>query len=81
MSLFDDIFRELNGIFSTLDYAGRQIDFEQDIKKNVVTPADAKEGLIKFEKNIDTVIDAERSFKEKFNRGENDESGESKSNK
>ncbi len=81
ISLFDDIFRELNGIFSTLDYAGRQIDFEQDIKKNIVTPADAKEGLIKFEKNIDTVIDAERSFKENFNRGEKDESGESKSNK
>ena len=34
-----------------------------------------------FEKNIDTVIDAERSFKENFNRGEKDESGESKSNK
>ena len=46
-----------------------------------MTPADAKEGLIKFEKNIDTVIDAERSFKENFNRGEKDESGESKSNK
>lgn len=81
ISLFDDIFRELNGIFSTLDYAGRQIDFEQDIKKNVVTPEDAEEGLIKFEKSIDAVIDVEKSFKEKFDRGEKDESGESKSNK
>ena len=36
---------------------------------------------LKLEKNIDAIIDAEKGFKEKFNRGEKDESGESKSNK
>lgn len=81
ISLFDDIFRELNGIFSTLDYAGRQIDFEKDIKKNVVTPADMQEGLVRFENNLDAVIEVEKGFKEKFNRGEKNEFGESKSNK
>lgn len=85
MSLFDDIFRELNNIFTTLDYAGRQFDFEKDIQKNVVTPADATEGLIKFEKNMDVLIDTSKKFKEKMNknnnRGDDNELKQSEGNK
>lgn len=88
MSLFDDIFKELNNIFTTLDYAGRQFDFEKDIQKNVVTPADATEGLIKFEKNMDILIDTSKKFKEKMNkmnknnnRGDDNELKQSESNK
>ncbi len=50
MSLFDDIFRELDSIITTLDHAGREFDFENDVKHNMITPADATEGLIMIEK-------------------------------
>lgn len=71
MSLFDDIFKELNAIFTTIDYAGRQFDLESGIPKNIVEPADVKEGLIKFDKNLDSIIDAKRKIKENFKKKEN----------
>ncbi len=66
MSLFDDIFRELDSIITTLDHAGRQFDFENDVKQNMITPADATEGLIMIEKNVDAIIDTKQKFKQKF---------------
>jgi len=70
MSLFDDIFKELNAIFTTIDYAGRQFNLDNDVKKNLVEPADIKEGLIKFDKNIDAIIDAKKRIKENFTKKE-----------
>ncbi len=67
MSLFDDIFRELNAIFSTVDHAASQFDIEHGIQTNVIEPADATEGLIKIEKVIDTVMDSKKNFMKNFN--------------
>lgn len=67
MSLFDDIFKELNAIFTTLDHTSRQFDFESGIPKNVVEPAEVTEGLIKFEKAVDTINSSEKKFMNNFN--------------
>lgn len=66
MSLFDDIFRELDSIITTLDHAGREFDFENDVKQNMITPADATEGLIMIEKNVDAIINTKQKFKQKL---------------
>lgn len=72
ISLFDDIFKELNAIFTTLDHTSRQFDFEKRIPKNVVEPADVTENLIKFEKAIDNINNAEEKFMKNFNgKGKN----------
>ena len=72
MSLFDDIFKELNAIFMTVDHAGSQIDMQNGIPKNIVEPADIKEGLIKIESRIDAIHNAQQKIKDNFN-GENKE--------
>ena len=81
MSLFDDIFREINAIFMILDHAAGQFDFEKDIPKNIVEPTDATENLIKYESTINTIMDGKQKFMNNFNgkntiknRGKNDES-------
>lgn len=88
MSLFDDIFRELNAIFATLDYSSRQFDFENGVPQNIVEPVDARESLIKLEQSIDTFSKAKKSFMDRFNKksdsesgGDADESGQSEDNK
>ena len=63
MSLFEDIFRELDVIFTTMSYAGNQLDYENSIQKNLVEPEDMKEGLIRFEKSIDSVMELDKKFK------------------
>ena len=72
MSLFDDIFKELNAIFMTVDHAGSQFDMQNGIPKNIVEPADIKEGLIKIESRIDAIHNAQQKIKDNFN-GENKE--------
>ena len=67
MSLFDDIFRELNAIFSTVDHAAGKFGIENGIQTNVIEPADATESLIKIEKVIDTVMDSKNNFMKNFN--------------
>lgn len=86
MSLFDDIFKELNAIFMTLGHASRQFDFENGIPENVVEPADATMGLIKIEQTINTIMDGKKNFmnnfngKEKQNRGDENELKQSEDN-
>lgn len=67
MSLFDDIFREMNAIFMILDHAAGQFDFEKDIPKNVIKPTDATEHLIKLESTINTIMDGKNKFMKNFN--------------
>lgn len=87
MSLFEDIFRELDVIFTTMSYAGNQLDYENSIQKNLVEPEDMKEGLIRFEKSIDSVMELDKKFKNsvkgknKQYRGDNDEYEQSESDK
>lgn len=87
MSLFEDIFRELDVIFTTMSYAGHQLDYENSIQKNLVEPEDMKEGLIRFEKSIDSVMELDKKFKNsvkgknKQNRGDNNEYEQSESDK
>ncbi|MBD5402883.1 MCE family protein [bacterium] len=87
MSLFDDIFRELNAIFGTLDHASHQFDLEHGVPKNVVEPVDAYNGLIKFEKSVDKLIDADKRLmdsvknKKEQNRSVEDEFEQSENNK
>lgn len=66
MSLFDDIFKELNAIITTLDHTSRQFDFENGIPENVVEPAEVTEGLIKFDKAVDTINNSEKKFMNNF---------------
>lgn len=87
ISLFDDIFRELNTIFGTIDNAATQFEFSNAAKMNIVEPAEVYGGLVKFEKTVDVLIDADKKFMKNFkgknnkNQGGKDEFEQSKSDK
>lgn len=60
MGLFDEIFRDMDAIFSTLGYASSQFIKEPEeftVQENVVTPAVPIDNLMKLDK---TMNDAER---------------------
>lgn len=84
MSLFNDIFKEMDVIFGTLGHASNQFDLEHGIPENVVNPADATEQLIRFDGLIESVHGTENKFMKNFrdkDRGEKNELGQGKSNK
>lgn len=84
MSLFNDIFKEMDAIFGTLGHASNQFDLEHGIPENVVNPADATEQLIRFDGLIESVHGTENKFMKNFrdkDRGEKNELGQGKSNK
>lgn len=65
MGLFDDIFRDLDSIFTTVGYASNQIvedtnDFE--IPKNVVMPTVPMDNLIKLDKSVDFIMKTKKKF-------------------
>lgn len=62
MSLFNDIFKEMDAIFGTLDHASNQFDLNHGIPANVVNPADATEQLIKVDGLIESVHQTEQKF-------------------
>lgn len=68
MSLFNDIFKEMDAIFGTLDHASNQFDLEHRIPANVVNPADATEQLIKVDSLIDSVHQTESKFMKNFKK-------------
>lgn len=73
MSLFNDIFKEMDAIFGTLGHASNQFDLEHGIPENVVNPADATEQLIRFDGLIESVHGTENKFMKNFrdkDRGE-----------
>lgn len=68
MSLFNDIFKEMDAIFGTLDHASNQFDLEHGIPANVVNPADATEQLIKVDGLIDSLHQTESKFMKNFKK-------------
>ena len=62
MSLFNDIFKEMDAIFGTLDHASNQFDLNNGIPANVVNPADATEQLVKIDGLIEAVHQTEQKF-------------------
>ena len=68
MSLFNDIFKEMDAIFGTLDHASNQFDLEHGIPANVVNPADATEQLIKVDSLIDSLHQTESKFMKNFKK-------------
>lgn len=71
MGLFDNIFRELDSIITTLTHASNQFEFtsEGKVPKNVVTPVEANESLNNANKTLDTIIDSKKKFMKNFKRG------------
>ena len=68
MSLFDSIFKELDSIITTLDYASRQFEFTSsgELPKNVVMPVETDKMLDQVNKSLDSVIKMEKEFTEPF---------------
>ena len=68
MGLFDNIFKELDSIITTLTHASAQFEFtsEGNVPKNVVMPVEAHKGLDDVNKRLDTVIDAKSKFMKNF---------------
>ncbi len=68
MGLFDDIFRELDSIMTTVTYSANQFEFTStgSIPKNVVMPVDANEGLDKLNKSLDSLLNTEKRFMKNF---------------
>lgn len=64
MGLFDNIFKELDSIMTTLDHASGQFEFTSsgDLPKDVVSPVEAIDGLEKVNKSLDTIIDTKQKF-------------------
>ncbi|MGN0030716.1 MAG: MlaD family protein [Candidatus Gastranaerophilaceae bacterium] len=72
MGLFDDIFRELDSIITTVTYSANQFEFTSTgtIPKNVVMQVDANDGLDKLNKSLDSLINTEKSFMKNFKGNE-----------
>jgi ABC-type transporter Mla subunit MlaD len=68
MGLFDNIFRELDSIISSLTHASEQFEFtsEGKIPKNVVTPVDANRQLDELNNSIDSFTNFKNQFLNKF---------------
>jgi ABC-type transporter Mla subunit MlaD len=68
MGLFDNIFRELDSIISSLTHASEQFEFtsEGKIPKNVVMPVDANRQLDELNNSIDSFTNFKNQFLNKF---------------
>ena len=64
MGLFDNIFKELDSIITTLTHSANQFEFTStgQVPKNVVTPADADAGINKLNKSLDNMLESEQKF-------------------
>ncbi len=85
LSLFNEIFKDLEEIFTSFGYAAQELGSDvSDIQKNVITPADADSELIKLNKQLDIYIEKDKEVKKfirKNKRGVENEFRESESNK
>ena len=68
MGLFDNIFKELDSIITTLTPASEQFEFtsEGKVPKNVVTPVEAYQELDNFNTTLDKIIDTKSKFMKNF---------------
>ena len=65
MGLFDDIFRDLDSIFTTVGYASNQLvkdPAEFEIPENVITPVVPMDNLLKLDKSIDWIMNTKQKF-------------------
>jgi len=82
MGLFNEIFRDLDSIFTTVGYASNQFVKEADgtsIPRNIVIPVSPESNLMNVDKTIDMIMDIKGNFMKNFNREgkPKDENGES----
>ena len=70
MGLFDNIFKELDSIITTLTHASNQFEFTSTgtIPKNIVIPEDTNKQLDNINKTLDTIINTEKDFMRNFNK-------------
>ncbi len=65
MGLFDEIFRDLDSIFTTVGYASNQLvkdPSEFAIPENVITPVVPMDNLIKLDKSVDWIMKIKQKF-------------------
>lgn len=70
MGLFNEIFRDLESIFTTLGYASNQFIPETNntyVQPNVVMPVTPSGSLNKIDKTIDMIMDTKGKFMQNFN--------------
>ncbi|MBR1425451.1 MCE family protein [bacterium] len=70
MSLFNDIFKQLDEIITTVSYATKQVDINE-LHQNVVIPVDANAGFTIIDRNLDSMINSEKELREKFKLDKN----------
>ena len=67
MGLFKQIFRDLDEIISAFSHASYEINKDKiEVPKNVITPVEADEGLIKLNKQLDNYIEMDNKFKKRI---------------
>ena len=85
MGLFNEIFRDLDSIFTTVGYASNQFVEESGnstVQYNLVIPA-SERVLLDADKTIDSIMNIKNNFMKNFNKEEgkpNDEDGKSEDN-
>ena len=65
MGLFDEIFRDLDSIFTTVEYASTQLvkdPSEFAIPENVITPVVPMDNLMKLDKFVDLIMKTKQKF-------------------
>lgn len=70
MGLFDEIFRDLDSIFTTLGYASNQFVKEPTefaIPENIITPVGPMDSLNKIEKTVDYINSEKKKLMDSFN--------------
>jgi len=68
MGLFDDIFKALDSIITTLNYASNQFEITSDgkVPKNIVTPVEQNQALDNLNKTLDVLKDNKQKFMKNF---------------
>ncbi len=64
ISLFKNIFKELDGIITTFNYASKSLDLENQIPENVVIPNGKADAFIKIDQSIDSLQSGEKTIRD-----------------
>ncbi len=73
ISLFKGIFKDIDEIVSSFSYASAKIEAEKYLPPNVVIPDENNSGFAEINKNIDLIIEKEKSIKHKLKLDKNNE--------
>lgn len=87
MGLFNQIFKDIEQIFTTISHTATVLSSESPkVQNNIVTPADADKEVIKFNSKLDKFIEADKKLKKRLqnlrkkHKESENESGEGKDN-